>query len=369
MTALSRVFVILAVQTLATGLLSPAVAQQCLRVEADPGTATLTVRGETSVSTGAPASLCSLQPGFTYTLTISRYGYEKRTLSFHFSDFGEPTNFSGVWRWMVFRSAVLPGWGQKSMGYRSRTAELWTFLVIDGFKIHQVWRWYKAEKNRFDTLTTLAKAAETQQQVEEISRRAQKASMDANAYRESVLLTAGVGVWLYLRNVTETYLLSAPPKATRLNGSDFKVSTPKRSRRRAALRSLFFPGLGQRYAGNGGRGFLFHGGVFVLGLFTIDAKLRHDLASIDYELAVQEFNNAGSVDEQEALRWNLLRLEVEKKERKDQLTAFAVATGLLWVSNVLEAGGSGPSGKRSDRFDVTTSYHNSTVWSGIRVRF
>jgi hypothetical protein len=369
MTVLSRVFVILAVSTLVTGLLSPAVAQQCVRVEADPETATLTVRSETTVSKGAPASFCSLQPGFKYMLTVSRYGYEKRTLSFHFSDYGQPTKFSGVWRWMVFRSAVLPGWGQVSMGYGSRTAELWTFLIIDGFKVYQVWKWYKAEKNQFDNLTTLATVAETQQQLEELNRRAQKASMDANAYRESVFLTVGVGVWLYVRNVVETYLLSAPPKATGLDGSDFKVSTPRQSRRRAALRSVFFPGLGQRYAGNGGRGFLFHAGVFVLGLYTIDAKLRYDLATIDYDLAVTEFNNAGSVDEQESLRRSVLSLEVQKEERKDELTAFAVATGLLWVANVLEAASSGPSGTRSDRFDFTTSYHSSTVWSGIKMKF
>ncbi|MCK5408243.1 MAG: hypothetical protein KAJ37_12330 [Candidatus Krumholzibacteria bacterium] len=369
MTVLSRVFVILAVSTLATGLLSPAVAQRCLRIESDPGTATLTVRAETSVSKGAPASFCSLQPGFTYMLTISRGGYEKRTLSFHFSDFGQPTKFSGVWRWMVFRSAVLPGWGQVSMGHRGRTAELWSFLVIDGFKVYQVWKWYKAEKNRFDTLTVLATIAETQQQLEELERKARKASMDANAYRTSVLLTVGVGAWLYVRNVAETYLLSAPPKATRLDGSDFKVVTPKRSRKRALFRSVFFPGLGQRYAGNGGRGFLFHTGVFVLGLYTIDAKLRYDLATVDYDLAVEEFNNAESVAEKESLRWNVLSLAVQKEERKDQLTAFAVATGLLWVANMFEAFGSGPGGTRSDRFDVTTSYHSSTVWTGIQVKF
>ena len=200
--------------------------------------------------------------------------------------------------------------------------------------------------------------------------RVEKLAMDTNAYRRSLIATVAVGGWVYLHNVVETYLLAASPGVKRLEGSGFKVTTPKKSARRAALRSLFFPGLGQRYAGHGGRGFLFRAGVFVLALFTIDAKLRYDLAVSDRNVAVLEYNNATSVPEREALLPEVLIQTVSVEERKDSVVAFAVATGLVWLANIFEAWGSGGGDEvHTDRFETSTTYRNSTVWQEVKFNF
>jgi len=362
-----HVFLVWAIVAVAA---APAAGQRCVRIEADPPLATVSVINGSIVSHSTPAEYCDLQPGFTYKLTVFRHGYENRTLRFSFSDYGQPSDISGIWGGMVLRSAVLPGWGQKAMGHGSRAAETWSLLIVDGFKISQAYQDYTHTRSQYDNMVVLLKVAETQQEVEERALRVEKLAMDTNAYRRSLIATVAVGGWVYLHNVVETYLLAASPGVKRLDGSGFKVTTPKKSARRAALRSLFFPGLGQRYAGHGGRGFFFRAGIFVLALFTIDAKLRYDLAVSDRNVAVLEYNNATSVPEREALLPEVLIQTVSVEERKDSVVAFAVATGLVWLANIFEAWGSGGGDEvHTDRFETSTTYRNSTVWQEVKFNF
>ncbi len=349
---------------------APAAGQRCVRIEADPYQATVTVTNGSIVSQSTPADYCDLQPGLTYKLTVFRHGFEKRTLKFSFSDYGQPADISGIWAGMVGRSVVLPGWGQKAMGHGSRSAETWSLLIVDGFKISQVYNDYTHTRSQYDNMVVLLKVAETQQEVDERALRVEKLAMDTNAYRRSLIATIAVGGWVYLHNVVETYLLAAAPGSTRLEGSGFKVTTPKKSANRGALRSLFFPGLGQRYAGNSGRGLLFRWGVFVLALYTIDAKLRYDLAVSDRNVAVLEYNNATSVPERVALLPEVVIQTTSVEERKDSLTAFAVATGCVWLANIIDAWGSGGGeATHTDRFETSTTYRNSTVWQEVRFNF
>jgi hypothetical protein len=348
----------------------PALAQRCVRVDTDPESATVTIENGSVVSQSTPANFCDLQPGQSYKATVFRSGFETRTLKFSFSGYGQPVSFSGIWPGVLARSVVLPGWGQKHMGQGFGTWVTWTLLIADGFKAWQAYDDYSHAKTRYDNMSVLAQISQTQEQIDERTRQANKLSDDANAYRESLILTASIGGWVYLHNLVETYLLAAPPKATRLEASDFRLKTPRKSAKRAVLRSFFFPGLGQQYAGHGGRAFLFRSGVFVLALFTVDAKLRYDLALSDRNAAVERYNSAPSVPEREALLPEVLIQEKSVEDRKDTLLAFAIATGSLWLANVFEAWGSGGGGREhSDRFEMSTTYRNATVYQEVRLRF
>jgi TM2 domain-containing membrane protein YozV len=341
-----------------------------LRIDSSPQPATVSVKSEFLVSQSTPGNFCDLQPGLTYKLSVFRRGFETRYLKFSFSDYGQPPDISGIWLGMVGRSAVLPGWGQKTMGQASRSLETWVLLIADGFKVWQVYQDYSHAKSQYKNMKVLTQASETQQEAEDRALRTNKLAQDTNAYRENLILTAAVGGWVYLHNVVETYTISASPKTTKTEGSDFKVSIPKKSAGRAALQSLFFPGLGQRYVGHSGRGFLFRSGVFVLALFTIDAKLRYDLAVSDRNHFVTQFNNTTSVPGREAMLPEMLIRQESVESRKDRTIAFAAATGLLWLANVFEAWGSG--GGESDdldRLETSTTYRNSTVYQEIRFRF
>jgi hypothetical protein len=366
---LMRNFFGLLVTVLAAGIPLTADAQRCLHIDSDPSEASLTVRSAVGQTQVAPADYCSLQPGLTYRLTVFRGGYERRTLQFSFSDHGQRCKFSGVWRGEVARSMILPGWGQKRLGQSGRTAETITYLVIDAIKVYQVWEPYDHLKTEQEATVELSKLADTQEQLERLAETSRKLAKDANAYRDSAILTAALGAWVYLRNVTETYLLAAPPKATPTEGSDFNVTTPRRSRKRAVLRSFFFPGLGQRYQGNTGRAFAFRAGMFVLALYVIDRKLRYDLAKNDYDMVREEFDRAKTVEEKKSLVPEMARLSGTVDEREENLYGYIIATGCLWAANVLDAIASGKGEPRGDRFDFAASYRNSTIRSGISIRF
>ena len=115
---------------------------------------------------------------------------------------------------------------------------------------------------------------------------------------------------------------------------------------------------------------MFRTGVFVLALFTIDAKLRYDLAVSDRNYTVVQFNNADSVPEREAMIPEMLIRQESVESRKDRTIAFAAATGLLWLANVFEAWGSGE-GESDDvnRLETSTTYRNSTLYQEVRFRF
>lgn len=354
----------------AMAVAAPARAQRCVKIEADPRLSTVTVKNGYMMSQATPASFCTLQPGLTYRLSVFRPGFETRHLSFSIPGHDQPAEFSGIWLGMVGRSIVLPGWGQTALGQPSRALETWALLIADGFKVWQTYDDYTGAKSQYDNLKALTQASQTQQQAEERALLTNKLADDTNAYRESLILTAAVGGWVYLHNVVESYLISAAPKATRTEASDFKLSIPKKSAGRAALRSLFFPGLGQRYAGHGGRAILFRTGVFVLALFTVDAKLRYDLAVADRNYLVTQFNNAASVPERESMLPEMVLRQESVETRKDRAIAFAAATGCLWLANVFEAWGSGGGGPEGpDRFETTMTYRNSTLYQEVRLNF
>jgi hypothetical protein len=362
-TAVSAIFL--------AGMVVPVAAQRCVRIEADPARSAITLTNGSVITQSTPANFCDLQPGLTYKLTISSPGHEKRMLKFSFSDYGQPPDFSRVWPWMTARSVVLPGWGQTSMGENWRAAETWILLITDGFKVWQVYKDYTESKSNYDNMLALTQASQTQEQLERRTAETNKLAGDTNAYRESLILTAALGGWVYLHNVVETYLLSASPKKTRLEASDFKVATPRKSASRAALRSLFFPGLGQRYVGNSGRAFLFRSGIFVLALFTIDAKLRYDLAVVDRNATATEYNLASSVAERQSLALELAIQQDSVENRKDRTIFFAAATGALWLANVFEAWGAAArkEASSSERFEMSTTYRNSTVYQEFRLSF
>jgi len=181
-------------------------------------------------------------------------------------------------------------------------------------------------------------------------------------------MTAGLGGWVYLHNIVETYLLSVPLKADLLDGTNLEVQTPRCSTKRAVLRSLFFPGLGQRYAGNTARGFIFRTGVFVMALFTLDEKLQLDLAEIDYKTAEALFDGA-SVDDKKALLNDLTAKKTEVNDCEDRLNTMAIATGALWALNIIDAIISRGGNIENGRMEFETSVLSSTVRSGICIKF
>jgi hypothetical protein len=341
----------------------------CLRIEAEPVGATIILRHEVGVSNSAPASFCALEPGREYKLTVLRPDFEVRTLKFSFPEYGKPAQFSGIRMGMLVQSMVLPGWGQKSLGEGARTLETIAVLTAGGFKIAQAYTDYDAAREARDAVARAARDADTEEELSALAAEAEKTGMVANVHRDNTLWTVALTGYEYLQNLVETFLLAAPPKAERLEGSNFKVTTPGKSRSRAAVQSLFFPGMGQRYLGNSSRGFLFRAGFFVVALYTIDAKYKYNMAKVDYDLAYQEFQNATSVEEREAARVVANAQHEVMSDREQVVYEFAAAAGAFWLAGVVDAIATGGRSDGSGRVDFDSSYRAGMVRAGIRVTF
>jgi len=341
----------------------------CVRIEAEPPGATIVLRHQAGVSASAPASFCALEPGREYKLTVMRPDFEVRTLKFSFPEYGKPTQFSGIRIGTLVQSMVLPGWGQKSLGESARTFETIAVLTAGGFKIAQAYSDYDAARDKREALAQAVIDADTEEMLEALSAEAERTGKVANAHRDNTLRTVALTGYEYLQNLVETFLLAAPPKAERLEGSNFKVTTPGKSRSRAAVQSMFFPGMGQRYVGNGGRGFLFRAGFMVVALYWIDAMFQYDIAKIDYDLAYQEFQSATSVEEREAARVVANAQHEIVADREHDAYEFAVAAGALWLAGVIDAVATGGTGNETGRVEFDSSYRAGMVRAGLRVTF
>lgn len=345
-------------------------AQQCMRIESVPERSSLTVRGQIGVSGVAPATFCQLEPGRKYLLTASRLNFERRSLRFSFAEFGATPSFGGVRAGTVARSVVLPGWGQYTMGQGGRAAQTFTFLAAAGFKVWQAYSDYSDAKDKHEYYANLAEESSQQAVVEKNGAIAVKAAKDANELRIHTLMTAGLAGWIYAGNLLESFLLASPPKAVSTDGTyGFTVEIPRRSRARAGFRSFFVPGLGQQYNGSPEKGFLYQSTFLVLAFYALDAKMRYDLARVDYQLAYSRYESAESVAEMEAARVEAREKFLAKDSRRETMYALAASAGAVWLINVVDAVASGSAEKSSDRFELGTSYESETLRTGLRVSF
>lgn len=366
-----RSWVRLLYAVIAASLLGPAAvpAQDCVRVEATPEKSTLTVRHSVAVSSTAPAEFCELEPGLDYLLSVSRPNCEKRWLKFSFANYGESADFGGIRLSRVGRSLVFPGWGQYNLGYSERAVSAFMFLGLSAFKVTQAYRDHGEAEERYDFFRNLARESSEQAVIERADALASKAAKDANQLREHAWLTAALSGWLYAGNLFETFLLSSPPKASRIEGTDFSVEIPRRSRARAAFRSMLFPGLGQKYNGSFGKGLLFQTSFIFLAYFTLDAKMHYDLATVDYQLAFDRYQAAVSAPEIEAARAEAKKKFEAKDAREEEMYAFAISAGTIWFLNVLDAIVFGGTAEEQERFEFDTSYESATVRTGLRFNF
>jgi len=345
----------------------PSAAQDCVRLDTDPPRATLTLKLTSFESKVAPATYCSLQPGVTYRLTISNKNYETRTLKLVVLADGS-ARYKGVRTSHLLRSLILPGWGQASMGQVGRTIMTVTNLLATGVS---TWRryedWNNEETNRdlYVHLLDIAQSPSVQQTLEE---RAELAARNADAYEEAFLVSAAWTGWWYLANLFDTGYLASPPKVMKGDDGVTTLRTPHRSKSRAVMQSVLWPGMGQLYKGKVTRGVLFQWGTIISGLIAIDKKLLYDLREIDYEMTLAAADTASDATE-EALLLTLAEIkksDVDKLE--NQFYIWAGTTVGLWLINIIDAALGGNAPDYPGRFETDLSWRSGTLYTGFKVQ-
>lgn len=341
-------------------------ADDCVKIETTPQFSTLSLFGDLVSSTEAPGLYCTLEPGRTYRMTVSYPNHERRSLKLRFNGLGESPTLSGMRLSHLARSMILPGWGQDDMGYRPRAVMAFTSVATGALKASQAYGHYKNEQDLHNFYLTVLAEDNTDT---ETAARAEHSRRNVEAHEEHLMFTAGVGGYLYFWNLVEAVLLSTPPGKKTTDSGAIILEIPGRSKARAAIRSFFFPGLGQKYYGGDSRGVLYQV-LFVTGVYgTLDAKMRYDLREIAYDLDKSAAAKDPSNTELQ------LAAEISRESRDDtrkQLEIWGVTTAGIWAISLIDAivrGDSGGSAVKPGRLQMTSDYRGGVMRAGLGFHF
>jgi hypothetical protein len=340
----------------------------CLRMDTVPPRATVTLHRGLLASAAAPGVYCGLDAGTAYRVVAWMPNYEGRAFKVTVRPNGERAGISGIRTGYVSR-ALVPGWGLGALGYKGSAVYAIGSISVGGLNVLQDYLDWDAEKQTRDLLVALLDFADTQEQVAYLQKQIDLRQRNVEAYEENLIYTAAFTGWWYLGSIVETWYLASPPRTRALDAENIEVRLIRRSGWRAGALSFLFPGTGQRYNGSYTKALLVQGGFLVTGLLALDRKLLYDLRKVDYDLAYQEFLEAPTEEERlraqltAAVRWDSM------EEKRRQMVGWAIASGSIWLINVIDAAVSGGKEEWPNRFDVETSYRAGVARTGLRVRF
>ena len=117
----------------------------------------------------------------------------------------------------------------------------------------------------------------------------------------------------------------------------FSFSLSPKTRFKAMLRSMFFPGWGQYYSDNKTRAFVINITTlgFGAGALFADSDFRKKRDS--YDQAVIDLNNATSYDEVTRLRQLVVDKNRDAYDAETVRNTFVIATAAMWAYNVFDA--------------------------------
>jgi hypothetical protein len=167
----------------------------------------------------------------------------------------------------------------------------------------------------------------------------QFASRRRNLYLAACAATWGVGL-------VDAVLFAPEFRVRRANESTLALSLERRSRLRASLRSLAFPGLGQHYNGENRKALAAAaGGVAALG-YLLHEQNEHNAAARSLTQAELRLANAGTPEEAESLRMEVEGaqndLDRQSRDRKVALGVTAGVWGLALLDTLLSPPGGSP---------------------------
>jgi len=114
------------------------------------------------------------------------------------------------------------------------------------------------------------------------------------------------------------------------------ILTPK-TRYKAAMRSLMFPGWGQYYAGEKAKSFLWGGAIVASGVLGLIYESRYQDRKDDWQAGLDRFEQATTYDEKQQLRDEVFRLQERAYDAEsDRRLAWGILGG-VWALNFLDA--------------------------------
>ncbi len=285
-----------------------------------------------SVTAGElPVTLCGLARNEVYRLELGGPGFERRVGKARVVEAG--ASIAGIRFGTIARNAVLPGLGSAWAGRPGAAAADGVSLAASLVALAREQREYEHLRNRLDILESLVASAATYEGAalaEEAAHETSRMVNVQNAHRRRLAALCGA---LYGWQAIEPILADAPPRWKRgVEKSTVSLTGARESRAKAFFYSLIRPGRGQLYQGKTVRGILFSTATLAAGLAALDFQNRYDEAQAEYDLCVERFEAAATVDDKVALaaECELLRGDAEDDGRCRNISLIALAAIWSW---------------------------------------
>lgn len=193
-----------------TGVNAQIPSDENVTINTNPQGALVTLEGETLFSGVTPVKFERPLNG-RYKMTIDHYGFEKYSSMVYFSETqASKLSIKLIPKTRVkafFRSLVIPGWGQKYYGNRSKAAlfAVSTALSAAGYVI--IKDDYDSKVETFNEKKALRAAATRWSDVVRLENEVGDAQKKANDAEDKLNIMTGVAIGVYALNLLDSFLL------------------------------------------------------------------------------------------------------------------------------------------------------------------
>jgi hypothetical protein len=289
-----------------------------------------------TIGGGLPVTICDLERGVRYQLTLEGDGFERRIGAFSIAGSGESA-VHGVQFSVVSRNAVLPGWGAVYAGRAAAGLSDDLALGASLIALYVEEMEYRHMRNRLDVQEARLDGSATYEDRERFQAAVHEAARELNVQNDHRRRLAALAGAIYAWQLLEPFLLDNPPGSVSGQGSgDITLRGARESRVKAFLFSSVRPGRGQYYQGKTTRGTLFSIAAATGGLVALHYQNEYDRATDTYEVCVERFDATDVVSEKERLRDEASRLWIDVEHRKDARNASLIVLAGVWGWNLID---------------------------------
>ena len=308
----------------------------CIFFDDSTRTVYLELQADYIIGATLPATICNIQPELKYRLRTFGHGLEKRIGRFHISRDGVPGT-GGIRLSAAWRNVLLPGWGSSYSEHKPVGVTDFIEIVGSAIWLYNEQRSYKNLYNRYTNLNEYYENADTQDEKLMLAREVYIAASEVNvqnSYRKRLLYFT---LYMYGYQIIDPWILSNPPgTGVDAGGNVMWVKAHKYSTTKAFMQSFFRPGRGQFYQKKTTRGLLMSTSSVTAVLIGLDYQNRYDKEARKYEITVDAYNNADTIEEKQYLAAEADKIwdDVQKEKRRRNIS-FAVFAG-IWGWSLID---------------------------------
>ena len=307
----------------------------CIHFSGDSRDLMVTLQRGIILSGTVPLTLCDLEPGLTYGITVRGRGFEVRKGYLSLDGNGVPSIRGN--RLGTFAKNILPGYGSIRVGRKEAGWSDMISIVAAGLVTLRENNEYQHIENRYSILMEQLEDADNVEDRQRIRIDAHTASRDLNVQNTHRKRCLGFMAYMYAFQLIDPWIVGNPPKArVTAGGSVVELEGSGSSTVKAALLSLFRPGRGQFYQGKRSRGMFYSLASTAGVIVALDYLNKYEEAVNAYEINLEYFYAAETVEKMEHFRQRSSEYWADvDKTRKWRNISYGVLAG-IWAAGIID---------------------------------